>query len=92
MGSVNDRVVYDEVVKVVYAYLGPAADRFVEREIKAHLGKKPEELTREDVIKLHDWSKLALALLTEDTKMVDDFSKNLLAIADKQEQREGAAS
>ncbi len=76
------KTIYDQVVDVTYEYLGPAAERFVAREVEAHLGKKPEELTKEDVAKLLDWSRLAIALLTEDTKMVDDFSESLLAIAD----------
>lgn len=72
---------YDEVVEITYDYLGPAAPRFIAREIEAHLAKKPEKLTKADIPVLLDWSKLALALLTDDSKMVDDFSKRLLVIA-----------
>jgi hypothetical protein len=79
--SAASQTVYEQVVEVTAEYLGPAAERFVAREVEAHLGKKPKDLTRADVIKLHDWSKLAIALLTEDSKMVEEFSSNLLAIA-----------
>lgn len=75
--------IYHQVVNVLYDYLGPAAERFVDREIEAHLGKKPEQLTKADVEKLHDWSKLAIALLTEDQQIVDNFSQSLLAITEK---------
>lgn len=77
----TDEAVYQQVVAVTTEYLGPAAERFITRQIKTHLGKKPEELTKADVAKLVDWMKLAIALLTEDGKMVDDFTKSLLAIA-----------
>lgn len=83
MGRTAKHTVYDQVVEVTYDYLGPAAERFVAREVEAHLGKKPEDLTRSDIGKLHDWTKLAIALLTEDSKLVDEFSKNLMAIANK---------
>lgn len=81
MSEVTQKTIYRQVVAVTYDYLGPAAQRFVDREIKAHLGKKPQDLTKADVVKLVDWSKLAFALLTEDAKMVDDYAKSLLAIA-----------
>lgn len=81
MGSVTDKSVYQQVVEVAYEYLGPAAERFVSREIQAHLGKKPENLTKEDIVKCHDWCKLALALMTDDNTLVDEFSSRLLAIA-----------
>ncbi len=71
---------YHKVIEVTYEYLGPAAERFVMREIEAHLKKSPEDLTKEDVAKLHDWSKLALALLTEDSSVVDAYSQSLLSI------------
>jgi hypothetical protein len=73
--------IYNEVVAIAYDYLGPAAQRFIAREIETHLDKKPEELSKADIPVLLDWSKLAIALLTDDKTMVDDFSKRLLRIA-----------
>jgi hypothetical protein len=77
----TSRSVYDQVVDCVAVYFGPAAERFVAREVKAHLNKKPESLTREDIPKLHEWSKLAIALVTTDQTDIDEFSKHFLAIA-----------
>lgn len=71
---------YHKIVEVTYEYLGPAAERFVIREIESHLNKKPEDITKEDITKLHDWSRLAIALLTEDAKVVDAYSHSLLSI------------
>ena len=64
--------VYKEVVDV-----------FFDREIEAHLHKKPEDITKSDIAKIHEWSRLAIALLAEDEKTVEDFSESLLAIAKK---------
>lgn len=83
MVSSMNNTVYKEIVDVLYDYLGPAAERFLDREIEAHLHKKPDEITRNDVVKLHEWSRLAIALLAEDQKTVDDFSESLLAITKK---------
>lgn len=72
---------YEQVVNVTMEYLGPATERFITRQIKTHIGKEPEDLTEDDLEKLVDWIKLAIALLTEDNKMVDDFSRSLLELS-----------
>ena len=74
---------YDEVVDLTKSYLGPAAERFITRQIKTHLNKKPEELSPEDLAKLADWIKVAIALLTEDAKIVQDYTNSLLKLAKK---------
>ena len=76
---------YHEIVDITYDYLGPAAERFVAREIETHLKKKPENLDKEDILILLDWSKLAIALLTDDKQMVDDYSQRLLVIANQRD-------
>ena len=73
---------YQELVNVTTSYLGPAAERFITRQIDTHLHKTPDQLTKEDVPKLVDWIKLAIALLTEDPKMVEEFSESLMALAE----------
>lgn len=74
---------YNDVVKITTNYLGPAAERFIKRQITTHLNKKPEDLTKDDLVKLVDWIKIAIALLTEDGKIVEDYSKSLLELAKK---------
>jgi hypothetical protein len=81
--NVKQDSLYERVVDVTLLYLGPAAERFIARQIKTHINKEPEELNEEDLEKLVDWIKLAIALLTEDSKMVNDFTESLLALSDK---------
>jgi hypothetical protein len=76
-------VLYRQVVDVTNAYLGPASERFIARQIQNHLQKEPEELTREDLVKLVDWIKIAISLLTEDSKTVDDFTESLMSLTKK---------
>ncbi len=68
---------YDQVVRVTHVYLGPAADRFIARQVKNHLQKPPEQLSRDDLIKLIDWIKLAVSLLTEDNEIVEEYADQL---------------
>jgi hypothetical protein len=68
---------YEKVVRVTYAYLGPAADRFVTRQIRNHLDKKPEQLTQEDLPELIDWMRLAMGFLTQDKQMIEDYVDRL---------------
>jgi len=68
---------YDEVVSITYDYLGPAADRFVIRQIRNHLGKNPEELQRRDLQQLIDWIRLAMRLISSDVEVIDRYIGDL---------------
>lgn len=78
-------ILFEQIVDITYDYLGPAARRFIAREVETHLHKKPENLTDTDIPTLLDWSKLAIALLTDDKDMVDDFSRRLAALTRRDE-------
>ncbi len=71
MAKMNN--LYDKVVDISRDYLGPAAERFIERQVVTHLKKEPAKLTRRDLIKLIDWIKLAFALLTNEPETVDEY-------------------
>ena len=52
----NDQTsVYDQVVRITHVYLGPAADRFIARQVENHLHKPPQDLTKNDLKSLIDW-------------------------------------
>ena len=72
---------YEAIVTIAKDYLGPAAERFVIRQISFHLNKKPEELTPGDIPKISQWIKVSLAMLTDDKKMVDDASVRIAKLA-----------
>lgn len=73
----NPSTLYTEVVDITYDYLGPAADRFVNRQIRNHLNKTPDQLAKEDLKELIDWIKVAMSLLTEDEKLLKKYIKDL---------------
>lgn len=74
-------VLYEQIVHITEEYLGPAAKRFINRQIEFHLEKKPSEVTQQDVTKLAEWGKVSLGLLTEDKNMVDEFEKKMMMLA-----------
>lgn len=80
MAPAAQGMLYHQVVEVVYDFLGPAAQRFVDREIQSHIGVEPEDLTKADIDKLHEWCKLAIAMLSDDEETVNKFSEKLLAL------------
>ena len=74
---------YDDVVTITYDYLGPAADRFVVRQIRNHLQKDPSRLEREDLRALIDWIRLAMLLISSDTVVVDRYIADLERLAQR---------
>lgn len=71
---------YEEVVDITHEYLGPAADRFVTRQIRSHLHKNPEDLKKRDLKNLVDWIGLAMSILSEDEVMVRKYIASLNAL------------
>jgi len=72
---------FDQVVDVTYTYLGPAADRFVARQIRNHLEIEPEDLRKRDLRALIDWMKLAMSFLSDDDKLVSEYINSLQELA-----------
>ncbi|MDB5186394.1 MAG: hypothetical protein JWL85_917 [Candidatus Saccharibacteria bacterium] len=72
---------YHQAVEIARDYLGPAGERFMSRQIQNHLEKPPTELKKEDLEKLAAWIKLSLAYLTEDSKLIREFTDRLASLA-----------
>lgn len=81
MSSNQAATLYSEVVDITYDYLGPAADRFVTRQIRSHLGKAPEELKKRDLRDLVSWIKIAMSLLTDDDQLINKYISDLKRLA-----------
>lgn len=68
---------YKKLVNVTSDYLGPAAERFIDRQIHNHLHKNPDDLTKSDLIKLEDWIRGAVSLLTDNREVVERYMHQL---------------
>lgn len=71
---------HTQISRILENYLGPAAERFVERQIRFHLHKNPDQVTTKDIPRLTEWIKVSMALLTEDKSTIDECEQQLLAL------------
>lgn len=81
MAAKTKDAIYFQVVGVAHEYFGPAADRFVTRQIHSHLNKDPKQLRKQDLADLIEWIGLAMALLCDDEKVVSKFVADLKVLA-----------
>jgi hypothetical protein len=73
--------IYDQVVLITHRYLGPAANRFIARQVTNHLHKAPGDLSPADLLNLTAWIRVAVSLLTEDSKIVETYIAELEKLA-----------
>jgi len=78
---------YDRIVRVTHIYLGPAADRFIDRQVLNHLAKPPKELTANDLSRLIDWIKVAVSLLTDDQEIIEEYIAQLDLLTKRAEKK-----
>lgn len=75
--ATKQKNLYTSIVEVTTDYLGPAAKRFIDRQIQNHLEKNPEDLRPGDVSTLIDWIRVSIAFLTEDQKLIEEMTGRL---------------
>jgi hypothetical protein len=73
---------YQKVLEITKDYLGPAAERFVDRQINSHLRKPPQELLRTDIPMLALRIRSGLVVLSKDEQLVQEAFRRLTAVAD----------
>jgi hypothetical protein len=81
--------IYEQVVLITHRYLGPAANRFVARQVSNHLHKAPGKLSSADLLNLIDWIRVAVSLLTEDSRIVEEYIAELQKLAHSYEKPKG---
>lgn len=81
MSEPSGSLLYEQIVEVTREYLGPAADRFITRQITNHLNKVPDDLLPADIPPLIDWLKLSMAFLTNDQAMIARYASELQSVA-----------
>ncbi len=71
---------YQQAVVVSEEYLGPAGERFIRRQIATHLNIEPERLDKKSLPTLVNWSSVAFALLTNNSKDIESFTQDLQSL------------
>lgn len=73
---------YQQILSITKDYLGPAAGRFVDRQINSHLRKAPEQLQKSDIPMLAIRIRSGLMVLTRDEITVQEAFRRLAAVGD----------
>jgi hypothetical protein len=73
--------IQQQIIAISRDYLGPASERFIDRQAETHLNKSADKITQNDLVKLVDWIRLSFALLTNDSRLVDEYIERLLMIS-----------
>ncbi len=81
MSAKSSLSVYNQLVEVTHIYLGPAADRFIARQVENHLHKSPDQLSQTDLLNLIDWIRVVVSLLTEDSEIIEEYTAELQKLA-----------
>lgn len=74
----------DQVIHITGDYLGPAAERFVARQVEHHLHKHPRELKKKDLQQLIVWIDLAMNILEDDKAVVEEYVSRLQRLVGEQ--------
>ncbi len=74
--------VYDDVLGICQKYLSKDSQKFLDRQIKSHLNKKPADIDAKDTVELAKWSHVSGSLLVGNTK-AEQMAKEIVALLDR---------
>lgn len=74
---------YMRVLEITEDYLGPAAQRFLQRLVMNHLGKPATKISKADLPQLVVWIKLATTMITDDERSVNEYMHRLESLVDQ---------
>lgn len=69
--------IYQQLLTITEKYLSKDGQRFLDRQIKGHLNKPPEEIIPEDRVELAHWCMVSAALLVGTAK-AQNFANEIL--------------
>ena len=71
---------YNDVIEMARPYLGPAAEKFVSRQITAHLNVKADQLAGKDLEELSKWCFMSGKLVMPEPK-AQEFSRKVKSLS-----------
>ena len=74
---------YNQTLIIMRDYLGPAAERFLQRQARFHLRKDASEINRGDVAKLSEWIRKTFGVLSDDQVIVNQAAERIKKIGAK---------
>ena len=79
----SEKLYYDQILQIIKDYLGPAAERFLTRQINSHFRKNHDELDKGDIQPLAIRIRSGLLVLTRDEAIVEEAYHRIAALADQ---------
>jgi hypothetical protein len=73
---------YDDVVTIAKEYIGPAGQKFIDRQMESHLNLTPAELNKTNLFELSKWC-FASGRLIIDAEEARSFQGRINALAEK---------
>jgi hypothetical protein len=73
---------YDDVVTIAKEYIGPAGQKFIDRQLESHLNLKPADLNKTNLFELSKWC-FASGRLIIDAEEARSFQGRINALAEK---------
>ena len=70
---------YNDVINLARPYLGPAAEKFVSRQVSAHLNVKSDQIARQHMEELSKWCLISGKLVMDDAK-AQEFSQKIKSL------------
>lgn len=77
-----EELYYSKILEITKDYLGPAAERFISRQISSHLKKDPETLQKGDIPMLAIRIRSGLMVLTNDEQVVEEAYHRIARVGD----------
>ncbi|MDQ5972031.1 MAG: hypothetical protein QG553_190 [Patescibacteria group bacterium] len=74
---------YRQLINATSELLGPASQRFIDRQIRNHLSIEPSDLTKADLKKLIQWLRLSVGVLTDDEALLYNYDLTLKKLCDE---------
>ena len=68
---------YQQILAITEDYLGPAAQRFIDRQIESHFGKRPDQITPKELDALIGWVKISLSMITSNNGAIAEYADRL---------------
>ncbi len=72
---------YKNILTILVGHLGPSAKKVIDKQIRSHLKKRPEQLHISDMPKLLLWLNFYIAHIVEDNEMFMDLMQKLHNLA-----------
>lgn len=80
--SASKNYIYQQTISITHDYLGPAAERFIDRQVRSHLKKSPSNINEKDLRRLMDWIQAAFSLLTQDREVIEEYLTRLRKLSE----------